>query len=138
MPFEPWQLELIESCRSATLATINRTGTPSLVPVCYAYLDGRFVIAIDEKPKSGRPLARLRNIAADPRVTLLIDRYDDDWAKLAWLRVEGGAVAIDAMAWPGAVGALRTRYTQYRDMALERRPIMVITPQRHVAWRWQM
>ncbi len=137
MTFEPWQLALIESCRSATLATINRTGTPSLVPVCYAYIEDRFVIAIDEKPKSGRPLSRLRNIDADPRVTLLIDRYDDDWEQLAWLRIEGDAIAVDATAWPAALTALRARYAQYREMALERRPLVIVTPRHHVSWRWQ-
>ncbi|HKS92154.1 MAG TPA: TIGR03668 family PPOX class F420-dependent oxidoreductase [Tepidiformaceae bacterium] len=137
MLLEPWQLDLVDSCRSATLATIDRTGTPSLVPVCYAYVEGRFVIAIDEKPKSGRPLARVRNIDADPRVTLLIDHYDDDWTRLAWLRIEGTAVAIGAAAWPGAVAALRSRYHQYEQMAIERLPLIVITPGRAVAWRWR-
>lgn len=136
MLFEPWQLDLVDSCPSATLATINRTGTPSLVPVCYAYFEGRFTVAIDEKPKSGRPLARLRNIDADPRVTLLIDHYDDDWTRLAWLRIEGTAVAISAVRWPAAVTALRARYPQYRKMAIERQPLIVITPGRAVSWRW--
>ncbi|MEO9255129.1 MAG: pyridoxamine 5'-phosphate oxidase family protein, partial [Tepidiformaceae bacterium] len=59
--FETWQLELIAEARRGVLGTIAADGRPKLVPVCYAFEDGRFGIAIDEKPKRSTNLARLAN-----------------------------------------------------------------------------
>jgi PPOX class probable F420-dependent enzyme len=137
MQLEPWQRDLITGCRVARFATTPAQGAPALLPVCYAFLEERFFIPIDEKPKSGRPLARLRNIDRDPAVSLLIDRYDDDWSQLAWLRVEGIAVAVDGGSFPHALAALRSRYYQYREMDLESRELIVIAPLRFTAWRWK-
>ena len=135
--FADWELEIIERARRAVLATINPDGRPNLVPVCYAFTEDRFVIAIDEKPKSGRPLARIRNIQRDPRVSLLFDEYDGDWTQLAWLRIEGVAsVEPEGAASPRQLAALRTRYSQYQAMALERLRLIVIEPERKASWRW--
>ncbi len=133
---DPWLVHLIESTRIAHLGTIAGDGRPNLVPVCFAYTDGGFVTAIDEKPKRGSVLARVRNVERDPRVTLLIDRYDEDWRDLAWLRVEGIAEVLQrGDSFPGALGALRARYPQYETMALEALPLIRITPERTVSWR---
>ncbi len=121
----------------ARLGTIGAGGAPHLVPVCYAYLEGRFVVAVDEKPKRGGNLARVRNIERDGRVTLLFDRYEDDWTRLAWVRVEGVAQVLAAGSeWPEAVEALRARYPQYRGMSLESLPVIAISPKRVTGWRW--
>ena len=69
--FEAWQREFIHELRVARLATVAPSGYPALVPVCYAFVDDRIFIAIDEKPKSTSDLARLRNIVRNPRVSLL-------------------------------------------------------------------
>jgi PPOX class probable F420-dependent enzyme len=134
---EPWQIELLGECRVGRLGTIAAEGWPRLVPVCYALVDGAAVIAVDEKPKRGGRLARLRDIDRDPRVTLLVDRYDDDWARLAWVRIEGrAAVRQRGDERPDALEALRVRYAQYRSMGLEALPLIVVTPERVVGWRW--
>jgi PPOX class probable F420-dependent enzyme len=135
--FAEWEQELIEAAKVGRLATIAAGGRPHIVPVCYALVDGRFVIAIDEKPKSGRRLARLRNIERDPRVSLLIDRYDDDWSRLAWVRIDGQAAIRECgESWPVALAALRRRYRQYEGMALEGRPLIEVTPASVRSWRW--
>jgi PPOX class probable F420-dependent enzyme len=135
--FEPWQVELIEECRVARLGTVARDGRPHLVPVSYALVDGRFFVSVDEKPKRSTRLARLRNIEQDPRVSLLVDRYDDDWRQLAWVRVDGEALVVErGEAWPEAVEGLRRRYEQYREMSIESLPMIVISPERVTAWRW--
>jgi len=135
--FEPWHLTLLEELRVARLATIGRGGAPHLVPVCYALLEGKIVIAIDEKPKKGGQLERIRNIERDARVTLLFDRYQDDWERLAWVRVEARAeVLATGSERPEALAALRARYRQYTGMSLESLPIIVITPERVTGWRW--
>lgn len=135
--FERWQLELVAECRVARLGTIAADGRPRLVPVCYAVVGGTVVIAVDEKPKRGGRLARLRDIARDPRVTMLVDRYEDDWTRLAWVRIEGrAAVQERGEEHPAALEALRARYPQYREMRIEKLTLIVITPERVVGWRW--
>jgi PPOX class probable F420-dependent enzyme len=131
-----WERELVGSTRVARLATVGAAGRPHVVPVVFAFIVGRFVIAIDEKPKSGRKLTRLRNIERDNRVSLLFDRYEEDWARLAWVRVDGLAGILErGDAWPEALAALRDRYPQYRSMRLEERPLIVVEPERAVSWR---
>lgn len=132
-----WQLALLYELRVARLATVTPAGAPHVVPVCYAYLDGRFFIAIDEKPKAAGRLARLRNIAHEPRVSLLSDRYDDDWTRLAWVRIDGLAKVLErGEVLPAALVALRSRYPHYAAMALEGLPLIVVEPTSVAAWRW--
>lgn len=133
---EPWHRDLIDELRVARLATISADGRPHLVPVCYALLEDRIAFPIDEKPKRSLALQRIRNIERDPRVTLLFDRYDDDWRRLAWVRIHAHARTIAAGAeWPEALAALRRRYAQYRAMPLEDLPLVAVTPDRVAAWR---
>jgi PPOX class probable F420-dependent enzyme len=136
--FEDWQLELIAGARRGVLATTARDGRAHLVPVCYAFEGGGFGIAIDEKPKLGTQLARTRNIARDQRVSLLIDRYDDDWTQLAWVRIDGLATVFERGAeQPAMLRSLRERYPQYETMALDERPLIMVEPTHVAAWRWE-
>lgn len=118
------------------LGTISASGRPHLVPVCYALHEGVVVIAVDEKPKRETlGLARLRNIRRDPRVTLLVDRYAEDWSRLAWVRIDAVASIVDSgAANSGAMTALRARYQQYEGMALEQLPLIVLQPERISSW----
>ena len=135
--FLPWQLELLAASAVARLGTISASGAPHLVPVCFALVEGRFAIAIDEKPKRGSELARVRNIRRDARATLLIDRYSDDWEALAWVRIDGEArVQERGSGWPQALAALRQKYPQYQPMNLEARALIEITPFHIASWRW--
>ncbi len=135
---EAWQERLLAEERSGVLGTIGRSGLPQLVPVCFALVGGDVAIAIDEKPKQGVTLARVRNIERDPRATLLVDHYEDQWEQLAWLRLEGDAGVLErGDEWPEALDALRRRYPRYRAMALEELPLIRLRPTRVVGWRWQ-
>ena len=135
---EPWQERLLQEARSGALATIARDGLPQLAPVCYALAEGAVAVAIDEKPKRGGTLARVRNVARDPRFALLVEHYEERWERLAWVRLEGAAETLARGAeWPAALAALRRRYPRYRTMALETRPLMRLRPSRVVAWRWE-
>ena len=105
------------------------------MPVCFAYLDGRIYIAIDEKPKRSLRLKRLRNIEENPQVAIVLDRYDEDWSRLAWVFVQGTAAVFDAGPEHGrALAALREKYPQYRAMALEQRPVISVTVERVSSW----
>ena len=74
----------LANMRIAHLATADRRAVPHVVPVCFAVSGDRLYITIDEKPKR-RPTAmlkRVKNIAENPAVAVVIDRYDEDWARL--------------------------------------------------------
>ena len=120
--------------RVARLATADARGRPHVIPVCFVFHDGSFWAAIDEKPKRTLRLKRLRNIAENPRVALLIDRYDDDWNRLAYVLVEGEASLTDGSQQAGVLSALRERYPQYREMRLEERPLIRVQPEKVVSW----
>lgn len=84
----------LDESRSATLGTVNEAGRPHLVPIVFAYEDGTLYTAVDRKPKSTYRLKRLRNIEANPHVSVLVDRYHDDWSRLWWIRLDGTAQVV--------------------------------------------
>ena len=65
--------------RVAHLATADRCAIPHVVPVCFAVRGDTLYVTIDEKPKRkpGSPLKRLKNIAENPAVAVVVDHYDD-------------------------------------------------------------
>jgi PPOX class probable F420-dependent enzyme len=126
----------IESVRVARLATVDEHGRPHVVPVCFALAGGVFYTPIDEKPKRGGELRRIRNIHAQPQVQVLVDRYDEDWSALRYVQLRGEASVLESgEEHTTAIVLLRARYPQYREMALERLPIIAVRITRVVAWR---
>ncbi len=118
----------------ARMATVSSDGDPHLVPVVFAVVDDTIYTAVDDKPKTTRRLRRLANIAATGRVSLLVDHYDDDWAQLWWVRVDGSAQVISPEDDEGrvAVDALVAKYPQYRAM----RPSGPVVAVRDLRCRW--
>ena len=103
------------AARIGHLATSDAAGRPHLVPVCFALDSDTAYFAVDAKPKRTRVLKRLLNIAANPRVSLLVDHYEEDWRRLWWVRADGTARIVDDEAQSArAVGLLQDRYQQYR------------------------
>ena len=137
----PEARQFLESHRVGHLATAGADGAPHVVPVCYALDDEALYLVADEKPKRrpARELLRLRNVRANPRAAVVVDDWDEDWTRLAWVLVRGSAsVVSDPAAHATAVGLLRARYAQYRAMMLDdpaRNPVVRIDPTRVVLWR---
>ena len=132
--------QFIREHRVARLATADGDGRPLVIPICYVF-DGETIYSpIDEKPKSvsERRLKRVRNIEANPQVSLVIDDYSDDWNHLAYVLIGGVAELIPAggTEHARAVELLREKYPQYLAMAIDKRPIIKITPA-HIK-RWAM
>ena len=127
--------ERAETVRVARLATVGPSGAPHLVPVVFAIVDDRIVTPIDHKPKRSPRLARLTNIAAEPRVAVLFDHYDDDWSQLWWVRADGIATVLTpgASRHQDAAGLLTRRYEQYLGHPLDG-SIIEITVTRWSAW----
>jgi PPOX class probable F420-dependent enzyme len=99
--------------RVARLATVDHDGAPHLVPITFALVGDMIYSAVDAKPKRHPRLRRLANIAHEPRVSVLVDRYDDDWAALWWVRADGVAGVLPSA--PAALEALTAKYPQYRS-----------------------
>ena len=133
----PHALRLIRSARIAHLATADRSDQPHVVPICFAFDGKSFYSPIDEKPKRTAPtkLKRLRNIRENPQVSLVIDHYDEDWSKLAYVLITGTARIMQrGERHRRAVILLRKKYPQYRRMQIDTRPIIVISPKRITFW----
>lgn len=139
-----WSAEarrFLETHRVGHLATAGADGAPHVVPVCFACDDAAIYFVADEKPKRrpARELLRLRNLHVNPRAALVVDDYDEDWTRLAFLLVRGPARFVDEPeAHARALQLLRTRYPQYGAMALDdpgRHPLVRIEPERVVLWR---
>lgn len=138
----------IEDRRTATLATISKTGQPRLVPVCFVLGDEAplgtqvaLYTPLDEKPKRSadvHDLARVRDIIERPTVTVLFDRWDEDWTRLAWLRASGTASIVEPERNPGShrrlVAALRAKYPQYGDQRIEAAPMIRVVFDEVTAW----
>ena len=118
----------------AHLATADSEGRPHVVPVVFA-LDGDTIyFAVDQKPKQTRELKRLRNIATNPSVAMLVDHYEEDWNALWWVRADGSARVLD----PGpeserAIELLVQRHAQYRAQPPPG-PAVAIAVHRWSAW----
>lgn len=120
------------------LASVGGDGLPHVVPCTFA-VDGlgRIAIGIDNKPKSSAELRRLGNIQANPRVSLLVDHYDDDWDRLWWARADGMATIErsgddHAAHW----GRLRNKYPQYAGQVLEG-PVIVVVVTSWTGWAFR-
>jgi len=127
----------VQSARVAHLATADKTGRPHVIPICFA-LDGKELYSpIDEKPKKAAPLRlkRIRNIRANPHVAVVIDRYDENWQRLAYVLIVGKAkLLMRGARHKRAVRLLRKKYPQYKKMRLEERPMIQITPLQWKSW----
>lgn len=143
--------------RVARLATVDAEGLPHLVPLVFALLGDEIVTAVDRKPKRPARLKRLRNIAANPGVCLLVDAYDEDWDELWWVRADGDArivppqtpetpeapEASEALEAPdrrapdehgAAIAALQRKYAQYRRQPPDG-PVIVVAVRRWRGWQ---
>lgn len=116
------------------LATADHAGRPHLVVMTFAVADDVIFSAVDNKPKRSRNLTRLRNIEANPQVSVLADHYEDDWTMLWWVRADGIATVLDAeddMAEP--IRLLGDKYWHYRKDRPEG-PVIAITVVRWTGW----
>jgi len=107
--------ELLDCWPVGRLATTREDGRPHLVPVVFARAGGDLWSPVDAKPKSGRELLRLRNLRARPEACLLVDRYEGDWSRLWWVRVDADAEVCRGagLEHSDAAAALRAKYPQY-------------------------
>jgi PPOX class probable F420-dependent enzyme len=146
----PRERHLVAEARTATLATIRSDGRPRLVPVCFVLsasedASGRPTLytALDEKAKRSpdpHRLGRVSDLVRRPEATMLVEHWDEDWTRLAWVRLDGRGELLEPhpsvlAEHRAAVDALRSKYPQYRGHGLEERPIIRIVVERVQSWR---
>ena len=130
------QRRFLDTPRVAHLATADAAGVPHVVPVCYAIDAATLYITVDEKPKRHDvPLKRLRNIMTNPAVAVSVDRWDEDWTRLAWVMLRGHAdILAGGEEHDSAQVLLRARYPQYRAMDLAPLPVIALRIERVTSW----
>lgn len=107
--------ERVTRARVARLATVTDDGRPHIVPCCFALAADTAYSAVDAKPKSTLALRRLANLRGNPRASLLVDHYDEDWSALWWVRLDGaGRLVDDRDERDRGLSALAAKYDQYR------------------------
>jgi len=124
------------------LSTYGRESIHS-VPIVFVPVDGDVYTPVDGKPKSGRRLQRIVDIERDPRFTLLLQNYSEDWTELWWLRLSGraGIVADDEAdgSTERVVACLRAKYVPYEQTTVlaGAGELIRLTLSAQTAWAWQ-
>lgn len=136
MPSEQERTFLLDQ-RVGRLATADGNGAPHVLPVGYALGADTLYITIDDKPKrtSGRGLKRLQNIIENPRIAVVVDRYDEDWSRLGWVMLRGRAEILDdGDEHDTAQALLRARYPQLAGMQIAGYPVIALRIERATSW----
>ena len=123
--------------RVARFATAEPSGQPHIVPICYAVSDNSVYFTMDEKPKrlTNKPLKRIRNLQNNPHVALVVDRYEEDWARLGWVMVQGKAALLDDGEEPTtAPRLLKAGYPQLHGMQISDLPVIAVRIKRVISW----
>jgi PPOX class probable F420-dependent enzyme len=127
----------LATARVAHLATVSADGRPHIVPICFAIDGESLYFAVDDKPKKTIELKRLRNIGANPAVSILVDEYAEDWERLWWVRAEGRARVLSADdEATRALDALAERYPQYRAKR-PTGPVVAVALERVTGWSFR-
>jgi PPOX class probable F420-dependent enzyme len=129
-----WAAELLASERVARLAYLDESDRPRVLPVTFAVSGGAIWSAIDEKPKRVAEPARVRCLRRRPDAALVVDVYDDDWSRLAWVQVLGRVEVVTVDAAPEAVAALAVKYEPYAERTPPG-PLLRLEIERALHWR---
>ena len=145
MPTKPTlntiQRELVVNQLVARLATSTSTGEPYLIPVTFVLDANRILIVIDDKPKSGGPLRRVRNIVENSSVAVLFDHYEDDWNQLWWLLIRGNGEILQfddfSEDQQSNIPVLfKKKYHQYSDLIFYEKTFISISIKTVSSWRF--
>jgi PPOX class probable F420-dependent enzyme len=126
-----WARDLLAQARVARLALLDEEDLPRVLPVTFAVFEGAVWSAIDQKPKRSAEPARVRRLRRRPEAALLVDRYEDDWSRLAWVELRG-PVSVEPLG--PALEALAAKYPQYASESPPG-PLLRLAPRRFVCWK---
>jgi len=126
-----WAAELLDEARVGRLGLLDEEDLPRLLPITFALFEGAVWSAIDQKPKRSAEPARLRRLRRRPSAALLVDRYEDDWSRLAWVELRGN-VSVEPLG--PALEALTAKYPQY-VVEPPPGPLLRLSVERVTCWR---
>jgi PPOX class probable F420-dependent enzyme len=138
-----WARSLLDAERVARLAFVDDEERPRVLPVTFAVSGDALWSAIDDKPKRVAEPARVRWLRRRPAAALLMDVYDDDWTRLAWVQLLGRVEVIgigdgpeEGAAWDAsdALAALAAKYEPYAERTPPG-PLLRLTVERTLHWR---
>jgi PPOX class probable F420-dependent enzyme len=131
-------LQLLTLERVAHLATADQYARPHLVPIVFVYEHPFVFTPIDAKPKSvedWHDLRRIKNIETNGRASVLVDVYNENWSKCAWVRMDGVAeVLIKGEDHRHALGLLAAKYKQYEGIPLREAPVIRLRIEHVAQW----
>lgn len=129
---------LLGTARVAHLATADQYARPHVVPIVFVWIEPDLFFPLDRKPKQSEDwhqLRRIRNLETNGRASVVVDRWDEDWTRLAWVLLEGIATIHEqgedrerAASW------LVEKYAQYGTHGLDGRPIVRVAVERAAEW----
>jgi PPOX class probable F420-dependent enzyme len=130
-----WAQDLLVAARVARLGLLDDEGCPRVLPVTFALHGGSLWTAVDSKPKRdpAREPARVGFLRRNPQAALTVDRYEDDWSRLAWVQVLGTVTLLAPADAPEALAALTAKYTQYVEQPPPG-PLLRMDPRRALCW----
>jgi PPOX class probable F420-dependent enzyme len=129
-----WAMNLLETARAAHLGFVDDRDRPRVLPITFALAAGAVWTAVDRKPKSSTEPARVRYLRRSPETALTVDHYEDEWERLAWVQLLCDAEVLEIGDAPDGLGALASKYAQYRDEAPPG-PVIRLAPTRALWWR---
>ena len=133
---EAEQRAFIESQKTVQVATINRDGTPHLVPLWFALVDGDIVLETFTKSQ------KIVNLERDPRITVLFES-GEQYEELRGLTITGEAQLVkDVERVHELHMAVLRRNTEFDDDTLEKvtrgmatkKTAIVIKAKRSFSW----
>ena len=131
------ELDLLSRTRVGRLATADKSGQPHVIPIVFATDGEKLYTPLDKKPKRMAPnqLKRVRNLIENPRLAFVVDHYEEDWSKLAWVLVRAtGQLVESGEEYEVGLQLLEKKYPQYEGMPLTDQPLIVITPFDITSW----
>ncbi|MCL4560352.1 MAG: TIGR03668 family PPOX class F420-dependent oxidoreductase [Chloroflexi bacterium] len=133
-----WERDFLTQHSVAHLATVDKLHHPHALPIVYAFDGTRLYTPLDAKPKRVEPsqLQRVRDIQANPQVAIVVDEYDIEWKRLAWVQVRGKAEMVgEGEFYEAGIRLLTDKYSQYRVMPLTGKPLIVVLVEKILSWK---
>ena len=126
-----WARSLLDGARVGRLGLLDERDLPRVLAVTFVVWEGAVWSAVDRKPKRTPEPARVQRLRRRPEAALLVDSYDDDWTRLAWIELRG-RVSIEPLG--PALDALAAKYPQYVEERPQG-PLLRLVPERCNCWR---
>jgi nitroimidazol reductase NimA-like FMN-containing flavoprotein (pyridoxamine 5'-phosphate oxidase superfamily) len=108
--------QFVADARVCRIASVRPGGEPHVIPVCPVF-DGDSTVYVD----IGSRYTTAEALSADPRIAVLIDEYDDNWARLKGVllrcRVEEATGEERERAWV----MIREKFPAYKPIGWEPR-----------------